>query len=486
MFNGNVNIFFPEALMLKGLRMKTHFFLRKFMKQIGFLVNCFVVCAFNFSFAATEGNYTNPNPALTKIDADWRAMYGSPVHDAILVFNKMSGGTANDVSKDSLCIMRFGMAGSTTATIKNLMKYQQWAGVAGWGVSSTYRISPDGSKIAMQNGTAVSVCDTNGSNLAIIQRVSLNADQLNVSWDDSASIRRIVYSAGFIILRTVVNSDNSAGKTDTLWSHSGKDPAAGSSASVYTSVNKVGHYLSFDMPTNLANVPVVVDLVTKTAKSPTNGADGCQVRMLQDGLGTVSYHPSTHLCAANVWRWGQNENVNTTLLKVPCPNGTIGSADNPSTDCGNNMFYWCDSDTNYMVQTGDNQASASPGCYTKAFIRKGKTSNNMMYVGDFVGFPALWINPNMSTKTYNNRITANPDAKVVIKRMGNELTLVNFENRVVDDAVLTTLNGTVVAIGQKISPDQRLFSIGKIPSGSYVVSWHSANTASARFVTITR
>ena len=454
------------------------------MIQIGLLSSCLTLISISFVFASSEGNYTGTNPTLAQIDANWRAMYGSPVHDAILVFNKMAGGSndANDVSKDSLCIMRFGMAGSTTATMKNLIKYTQWQGVSGWGVSSTYRISPDGAKIALQNGTAVSVCDTTGLNLKIIKTVSLNADQLNMSWDDSASIRRIVYSAGFIVLRTVINSDNTAGKTDTLWSHSwGKDPSVGTGANLYTSINKVGHFLSFDMPVS-QNVPVVVNLATQTAQSPSNGEDGCQVRMLQDGLGTVSYHPATHLVAANVWRWGMAQNVNTTLMKIPCPNGQTSNC----SDCGNNMYYWCDSDTNYMVQCGDNQASQSPGCYTKAFIRKGKNSANVKYLGDYIAFPALWINPNVPTQTYNNRITTSPDAKVVVKLTSRELTLINFANTAVDDAVLMTLNGAVVAVGEKTSPDQRRFPIERIPSGSYVLSWHSANAASARFVTITR
>jgi hypothetical protein len=462
-----------------SFRTKSCFF--GIFKQLVLLGLISIVSIFSPSLASTEGNYTGTNPSLAQIDANWRAMYGTPVHDAILVFNKMSGGTSGDVSKDSLCIMRFGMAGSTTATMKNLMKYAQWNGgtSADWGVSSTYRISKDGAKIAMQNGSGVSVCDTTGLNTKIIWTGSLNKDQLNMSWDDTVGIRRIVYSIGFIIVRTVINSDNTKGKTDTLWSHSSKDPSSGNTASVYTSVNKVGNFLCFDMPAGV-NVPVVVNLATKTTASPTNGEDGCQVRMLQDGLGTVSFHPSTHLTSTNVWRWGMKEDVNTTLMKIPCPNGQASNC----SDCGNNMFYWCDSDTNYMVQTGDNQASVSPGCYSKAFIRKGKNSANIKYLGDYIAFPALWINPNVPTQTFSNRVTTSPDAKVTVKLTKTELTLVNNNNRIIDNAILTNVNGAVVATGKKVTPDIQQFSVLGIPAGTYILSWHSANVSSARFITI--
>jgi hypothetical protein len=420
------------------------------------------------------GNYTGANPTLAQIDANWRALYGSPVHEAIVVYNKMGGGndTATDKSKDSVCIMRFGMQGSTAATIKNLIKYAQWGGVGGWGVSSAYRISPDGSKIAMANNSNIQVCDTTGLNVKQIKSVNLQIDQLALSWDDSASIRRIVYSIGFIIVRTVINSDNSAGKTDTLWNHSyGKDPSGGS---VYTSVNKVGHYLSFDIPAG-ANLPCIVDLYTQTLKNPTNGGDGCQARMLQDALGTFSYHEKTHLKAATVWRWS----TNGTIASIPCPTTSNCS------DCGNNMFYWCDSDTNFMIQTGDNDASGSPGCYTKAFIRKGKTSANVMYLGDYFAFPALWINPVVGTKTIRNR-DVKTEAKVSIKLMGRELTLVSAGNASIDNAVLTNVNGAVVARGGKISTGRELFSVSSLRAGMYLLSWHQGNGTLSRYITITR
>ncbi len=456
--------------------------------------------AFATANASTEGSYTGANPSLPQIDSAWRALYlaahpGSPVHDAILVYNKMTGGTITDASEDSLCILRFGLVGSNTAVKKTLMHYAQWQGEQGWGVSSTYRISPDGSKIAMFNNNGVEVCDTDATQLQVVNRnANLNTDQLNMSWDDSVGIRRLVYSIGLIIVRTVVNSDNSAGKTDTLWKHSsGHDPSAGSGASVYTSVNKVGHFLSFDMPVSV-NVPVVADLSSQTAVSPTNGSDGCQERMLEDGgLGTVSYHEGNHLRAATLWRW-----PNSALGSVPCPNGQLGGSSSGSlcTDCGNNMFYWCDSDTNFMCQCGDNDiggkdnpgGAASPGCYTKGFIREGKTSSShIMYIGDYTTFPALWINPaapGTRVTIDSSPFALSPRATVSLSR--TELSLLNYGNKVIDNAILTNINGAVVVRGQRAAPDRQRFEISSIPAGMYILAWRSGSERSARFVTISK
>jgi len=437
--------------------------------------------------SAFAGSYPGPNPSLHQIDSAWRAFYGSPVHQGIVVYNKMTGGTTTDASLDTLCIMRLVNYGGI-ATIIQLMRYPQWQGMSGWGVSSAYRISPDGSKIAMQNGTAVSVCDTNGANLKVIWTGSLNRDQLNMSWDDSAGIRRLVYAGRtsttyYFVVRTVVNADNSAGATDTLWNHSwGRDPSAGSSAQQYTSVNKVGNYLCFDMPTLFLNIPVVVNLATRTAVNPTSGGDGCQVRMCVDPYGTVSYHEATHLTHATLWR----ATTGAVLGYVPCPNGTQTGC----TDCGNNMFYWCDSDTNYLIQTGDNQQSASPGCYTKAFIRKGKTTTPpmTMYLGDFLAFPALWIDPAVFSGTINERATPRTDARarIFIRLTAAELILADLEGRVIDNAVLTNVNGAVVARGQGTAPHRRRFAIASVPAGMYILSWRSANVTEARFIVVAR
>lgn len=447
-----------------------------------------VISFFTFSFA---GSYPFPNPTMRQIDSAWRALYGSPVHQGIVVYNKMTGGTTGDASLDTLCIMRLVSSGGT-ATIKQLMRYVQWAGVAGWGVSSAYRISHDGKKIGMQNGTAVSVCDTNGANVRVIATTALGMDQLSVSWDDSTvgigtTIRRLVYCFGAtaataVIRRTVINTDNTAGRTDTLWSGAwGRDPSCVSRwQGMYTSVNKVGYYMCYDMPTRSVNVPVVVDLRTRTAVSPTNCGDGCQARLCNDPYGTVSYHESTHLTHATLWR----ASTGSVLGHVPCP----GGAQTGCTDCGNNMFYWCDSDTNYMAQCGDNDLGTSLGCYTKAFIRRGKTTSaNMMYLGDYFAFPALWIDPNPLTGTIDQGVAPNTSLRIcIIKLTGSELTLRSADGGALDNARLITIRGTVVARGEKTAANQQRFTIASLPTGIYLLSWRESNVAMAKFITIAR
>jgi hypothetical protein len=354
----------------------------------------------------------------------------------------------------------------------------------------------------MQNGTAVSVCDTNGTNPKVIATTALGMDQLSVSWDDSAigigtTIRRLVYCFGAtaataVIRRTVINNaDNSPGLTDTLWSAAWALDPAGSRTGwqgMYTSVNKVGHYMVFDMPAGV-NIPVVVNFRAGAtyprgqSVAPSNLADGCQARMCQDTFGTVSYHESTHLTHATLWRrttWP----AGAVLGYVPCP----GGAQTGCTDCGNNMFYWCDSDTNYLAQTGDNDIRrTSPGCYTKAFIRKGKTTSaNMMYLGDYIAFPALWIDPVIFTGTINERVTPGPSPRVSIKLIGSELTLRSAEGRAIDNARLITIRGMVVARGEKIAPDKQRFTVVSLPRGIYLLSWRESNVAMSRFVTIAR
>jgi hypothetical protein len=281
----------------------------------------------------------------------------------------------------------------------------------------------------------------------------------------------------------VVNADNTAGATDTLWRHSwGLDPAAGNGALQYASINKVGRYLCFDMPVGV-NLPVIVNLATKTAVAPTITGDGCQVRMLNDPFGTISYHEATHLTGATIWRVGVWP-AGAVLGHVPCPSG----AQTGCTDCGNNMFYWCDSDTNYLAQCGDNDIKTSPGCYTKGFIRKGKFNvpTNMMYLGDYTAFPALWIDPKPPTGTINERVWPGPGARVSIKLMGSELTLRSAEGKTIDNARLITIKGMVVAKGEKTAPDRQRFSVASMPNGIYLLSWRESNVAMARCITIAR
>ena len=174
------------------------------------------------------GSYNGPNPSLRQIDSLWRALYGSPVHQGIVVYNKMSGGTTTDKSLDTVCLMRL-LSDSNKATIKPLFYYKQAQTYNNmFGSYSGYRISPDGAKIACFNNSVVQVSDTSGANIKVIKSVNLNTDMLALSWDDSAGTRRLVYSIGSIIVRTVVSENNTGGKSDTLWSYAwGKDPATG-------------------------------------------------------------------------------------------------------------------------------------------------------------------------------------------------------------------------------------------------------------------
>lgn len=449
--------------------------LSRFRKIFKYTAECCLWLALFFPIFA--GSYNAKNPSLVQIDSLWRTLYGSPVHQGIVVFNKTRGGTGNE-SLDTLCIMRLATE-ERTAVVKSLFQYKQYQ-TWGWGASSAYRISPDGSKIAMFNNTAVQVCDTSGTNIKIIRSVNLGCDQLALSWDDSAGVRRIVYSIGSKIVRTVINENNTTGKTDTLWDYGwGKDPAKGNNV-VYTSVNKNGKFICFDMinTTYLVNLPVIVDLQSQAAKNPTNGGDGCQVRMLADGFGTIAYHENSHLKETTIWRW-----PSTKLESVSCPGGAIDKCP----DCGNNMHYWCDSDTNFMVQTGDNEQSVSPGCYTKAFIRKGRFTrfSSSMYLGDYFAFPALWVNPNplVAVETISNLVSANNHSRAVVTCNHEELTL---SGTLVDKTTIFSLNGAVKA--QKTSHVNGIMriSLSRFQAGTYIVVWHQGSETYSQYVSITR
>ena len=434
-----------------------------------------------FSLGFAQGSYNGSNPSPHQIDSLWRALYGSPVHQAIVVFNKMSGGTTTDASKDTVCIMRL-VSDSNKASIKPLFYYKQAQSYNNmFGSYSGYRISPDGAKIACFNNSVVQVADTSGANIKVIKSVNLNTDMLAMSWDDSAGARRLVYSIGSIIVRTVINENNTGAKTDTLWSYAwGKDPAQGNSIA-YTSVNKSGHFLSFNMQNTQypVNLPVIVDLSTKTAKNPTSGGDGCQIRMVQDQTGTISYHESTHLTAATLWQW-----PSTKLTGIPCPNGQTGNC----SDCGNNFFYWCDSDTNFLAQAGDNSqniGTSSPGCYTKVFIRKGKTSGHMIYLGDYIGYPALWIDPNEldATKTLGRPAAAAGNRRVAITLTGRELICAGLG---VNHAVLYGINGAIAARGGKNLNGAVRMSLSGLAAGTYLLAWREGNGSYGRYLTIAR
>jgi hypothetical protein len=73
-----------------------------------------------------------------------------------------------------------------------------------------------------------------------------------------------------------------------------------------------------------------------------------------------------------------------------------------------------------------------------------------------------------------------------IKTFGTELVLTDGNNKTINSAVLIDVKGAIIAKGQRTAADQQRFSVGSIPAGLYVLSWHSANSISSRFITIAR
>jgi hypothetical protein len=233
--------------------------------------------------ATSVSLFAQTNPTLHQIDSLWRAFYGSPVHQGVVVYNKMAGGTtaAGDTSKDTLCIMRL-INGGGTATVKQLCRFTQCQvnGInpAQWGVTSGYAISRDGSRIAAQNCSGVFVCDTSGAHFKNISTTGLGSgDNVALCFDDSTyngtTIPRVVYAArNWLILRTTISDTNTAVKNDTLWKQSASDSCYSrlSRSGGYSSVNKFGHYLSMQITTTSGiDIPMVVDLTTKRHQLPT-------------------------------------------------------------------------------------------------------------------------------------------------------------------------------------------------------------------------
>jgi hypothetical protein len=443
--------------------------------------------------------FAQTNPTMRQIDSLWRAFYGSPVHQGVVVFNKMAGGTtaAGDTSKDTVCIMRL-TSGGGTATVKPLFRFTQCQ-VSGldpkqWGVASGYAISKDGSRIAAQNCSGVFVSDSSGAHFKNISTTALGTtDNIALCFDDSTyngtTIHRVVYAArNWLILRTTISDTNTGVNNDTLWKLSTSDscysrlPRNGG----YSSVNKFGRYLSMQIGTG-ADIPMIVDLKTKQHQLPTTCTeDGCAVRLCKDSTGTVCFHQWSHRIPTTLWKWGTPGMSN--IGGLPClvdPVNCLLSNGDP----GQGGENWCENDTNYMIQVGDNDVQSSPGCYSKAFIRRGKTTNPpvAMYLGDYFGWPNLWIDPAPSAGVmYNRAETPGSSPRITIRISGNELTLWSPEGRTLDNATLVNLKGMVIARGEKTSSDRQHFTIASLPRGICLLSWRESNVMMARFITITR
>jgi len=441
------------------------------------------------------------NPSLHDIDSLWRAFYGPQARQCIVVYNKMAGGTttAGDVSRDTLCIMRL-LGGDNNASMKQLFPYQQCPspfGASYWGVTSGYAISRDGSRIAAQNCHGVIVCDSSGSHLKVISTSDINNDCVSLSFDDTIqngkTIHRIVYAAmPGLILRTALSDTNTAVKADTLWRRTNSDPCYGtrSLTNGYTSVNKNGRFLSFNLVVRSgACIPVVVDLNTNGYQLPLGGCstDGCQIRSCWDAAGTVSFHVWSHRIPTTLWKWGTPGGMNDGT--VPCPVDPAGCS-MISGDPGQGGYYWCETDTNYMIQVGDNDVVNSPGCYSKAYLRKGKTTDppTVLYLGDYFGWPAMWIAPAPFTSVVIHGRTPISDAssRISIQTSGNHLTLSGSAGSTLENVRLINMRGEVVSKAAGISPCAKRFDITRLSNGLYLVSWQESNSHKVRLVTITR
>ena len=441
--------------------------------------------------------FAQSNPTLPQIDSLWRALYGSPVKQCVVVYNKMAGGVSEDTSQDTLSLMRLTSAGGT-ATVKSLFPFKQCQGFGlnpgQWGVTSGYAISRDGSRIAAQNCSGVIVCDSSGAHKKVISTTSLgSSDNVALCFDDSTyngiTFHRVVYAAvNWLILRTTITDTNTAIKTDTLWKLSVTDSCYDrlSPSGGYSSVNKAGHYLSFQVSWGV-DLPVVVDLISNTYQFPTTCMeDGCAVRLCRDTLGTVSFHQWSHYIPTTLWRWGTPSMQ--SIGSVPCLIDPVNCSPGQG-DPGQGGENWCETNTNYMIQVGDNNLFTSPGCYTKAYIRKGKTTNppQVLYLGDYFGWPNMWIDTSASTGVVDDRVGfSGLSSKVILKISGNEVSLTGTAGGVLENARLINVKGAIVSRAEKVSSNKRRFAIAQLPMGIYVLSWRESNSAQSRAIAITR
>jgi hypothetical protein len=401
------------------------------------------------------------DPTPDQIASNWAVMGGGK--DGMVVYN-----TGKEMWLMTL----------KTGATKKLMNYPQasFSFSSAWGQSSGYKISPDGHRIAAQNGTGVMVCNIDGTSPHVIWSGIPTGDQIALSWDGND---KVVYSscqAGkkpYTISSTQVKEDNSPGPTDTLW-NTAKDPApAGASyggASGLVSVNKNGDYLSFDIMTDGPNIPVIVQVSTKKAHNPTHGGDGCQIRMWPDGSGTVSYHVDTHLADATVYNYGQDK----TIAKIPQPTSAMGA-------CGNGGFNWA-FDTNYLISTGDNDAKKSPGCISTARIRNAKSWDKYMILGATVYWPDLWVGT--ATSVVPGKADLQATWNGAVRFAGNLLSIKDLGDKEIRNARVMNLKGAIVASGEKISRSELNVNVSSLPVGVYLLSWERDGVTMSRHVNV--
>jgi hypothetical protein len=426
-------------------------FLLKRKKQLFF----FIISFFSLSYSQ--------DPIPQQIASSWQRFSGGL--EAKVVYNY----------NDTMCLLNL----NTGQSVK-LIRFPQanFSFSSDWGKSSGYRISPDGKRIAAQNGSGVIVCNIDGTNVKVIWSGAPCGDQIALCWDGN---NKIVYSSciannsAWKISCTEIKDDNSAGTTTILWDRSVDKLPSGItySGSGFVSVNKSGDFLSFDIMTG-TNIPIIVKVSTKEAKAPIGTNDGCQVRMIMDSSGTISFHRDTHLAPATLFNWDKGILPQT----VPMPPDSMGG-------CGNAGFSWA-YNTDYMIQTGDNDLRGSPGCISKARIRKTKNFNEMIYIGSKYYWPDLWVSTqqtNINKSSQSNFINKAGDININVLK--NKI-LISKNNTINSTPYLTAINGSIVAKAFLGSNGSYEINLKNINNGIYLLCYKSQNNLKSKILTIKR
>jgi hypothetical protein len=401
-------------------------------------------------------------PTPEQIASDWAAFSGGL--SGLVVYN----------NNDTLWLLDL-----QTGLSKSLKKFAQasFSYSDDWGQSSGYRISPDGTRIAAQNGSGVFVCDITGQNTKIIWQGAPAGDQIALCWDGND---KVVYSQGWKIASTQIQGDNSAGATEILWDHA-QQQLPGEVADIggrgLVSVNKCGDYLSFDiLGSKCANVPILVKLSTMDVVAPIGCQDGCQVRMLMDSTGTISFHEMTHNVPATMYQWGEGILSQTVSL----PSKAMG-------ECGVAGFGWT-YDKKFMIQTGDNDLNNSPGCIKTARIRKAANLDQMMYLGTRYYWPDLWVGPPPSAARFGQGKPASrrTEARILVHQSRGEVIVRSRYGQEINDVQLYNLHGMAVARPERTSVSAYRIEVEGLPSAAYLLSWQQDGRTLCRYVNVRR